>query len=126
MQLTGTTAHTTVLLFVQKWADFMPLYRTVYCVQSLDLRGSRVHVAGLPCLGSMRQLQRLTVDLRRGGAESVEEMCAALFATCLCCTRLQAVEVVCDNPAALQGMCGEVQRALEDSGRGQVQVVACR
>ncbi len=82
-----------------------------------------MQLAVLPCLGRMRQLQRLTVDLRQGGAESVEALCAALFATCQCCKRLQVVEVMCDDPAALQGLCGEVQRAVASSGRGEVQVV---
>ncbi len=94
--------------------------------QSLDLRLSRVHVAALPCLGRMRQLSELRLDVRQGGVESKEALCAALFATCQCCTRLQVVEVVCIDPGELQGLCGEVQRALEDRGRGQVQVVACR
>ncbi len=84
-----------------------------------------MQLAALPCLGRMRQLQQLTVDLRRGGMESKEVLSAALFATCQCCTQLQVVEVVCDHPPALQDLCGEVQRALEHSGRGQVEVELC-
>lgn len=83
-------------------------------------------MAALPCLGRMRQLQWLLVDLRQGGAESAEALCSALYATCLCCMRLDTVEVVGRDPGELQGLFVEVQWAVEDSGRGQVLVVACR
>lgn len=91
--------------------------------KALDFQFTYVPVAALPCLGHMRQLQQLKVDVRQGGEESAETLCSALFATCQCCTRLQAVEVVCARSDELRGLCGEVQRAVADSGRGQVQVV---
>ncbi len=92
-------------------------------MQALDFQYTRVPVAALPCLGRMRQLQQLVLDVRQGGADTDEMLCAGLFATFQCCARLQAVAVVCARPHALQGLCEEVQRAVADSGRGEVLVV---